>query len=90
VVAQLAASRKGLSSTELTLFAGPSVTKEFPDVVCYPKFNYLVHKNPPLVPILSEMNPLHITSAYFTNILISILPSVSRSSWWYLFFWISY
>jgi hypothetical protein len=71
--------------------AGRLAIQEFPNILWNPKFYYPAHKNPPLTPILSHVNPVHITASYFSKIRFNIkFPPTSSSCYWSFFFWISH
>jgi hypothetical protein len=63
-----------------------SVLQEIPLLLWNPKVQYQFHKRPPLVPVLSQMHPVHIFPRYFSEIHSNILSSTPRSSEWSLSF----
>jgi hypothetical protein len=67
-----------------------SASQEIPHLLCNPKVDYRVHKNPSLVPILSQMNTAHTFPPYSLKIHFNIIfPSTPWSSEWSLHFMIS-
>jgi hypothetical protein len=46
-----------------------SATQEFTDILWNPKIHYHIHKSIPLIPILTQLNPVHATSFCFYNII---------------------
>jgi hypothetical protein len=50
-----------------------TVSQEFPDLLCNPKVYYCDYKSLPLVPILSQTNPLHTLQLYFPKIISNII-----------------
>jgi len=60
-----------------------SASQEIHRLLYNPKIHYCVHESPQLVPILSQMNPVHTFPPYFPKIRSNIiLPSTPRSSEW--------
>jgi hypothetical protein len=58
-----------------------AATQELPSVLWNPKIRYGVHKSPPLVPILSKVDPIPTIPAYLSKIHFNVVhPPTSWSS----------
>jgi hypothetical protein len=71
--------------------ANCAAPQELPNILWNSKVKYRVHKNPPLVPIVSHINPIHSIPSYHSKIHFNIVPlPTSWSSQWSLSFWLSH
>jgi hypothetical protein len=51
-----------------------AATQEFPSILCNLKVHYHSHKNPPLVCILSQINPVHAIQSFVSKLYLNIIP----------------
>jgi hypothetical protein len=68
-----------------SFFRSHSATQEIPRPLWDPEVRYRVHRNLPLILVLSQLNPVHTLQPCFPKINSNIiLPSMPGSSNWYL------
>jgi hypothetical protein len=50
-----------------------AAAQEFRNKVCDPYVHYRIHKSPSLLPILRQINPIHVSASYISKIHFNII-----------------
>ena len=62
-----------------------SASQQIPHILWNPKGHYNIHKRPPPIPVLSQLDPVHTLTSHFLKIHLNIiLPSTPGSPQWSL------
>jgi hypothetical protein len=56
--------------------AASAATQELSNILWNPKVHYRVHKSPPLVPILNQIDPVHTNQSYLPKSNFNIIPRI--------------